>query len=137
SHAHRRVPDRGYGRWAGAQRPGPGAAGVLSDHRRDAARVVRGVALTAEVMFAAGVRRVLLPFDGAPEAHDLAEVRSLLSRPTHQTSSATARRSSTTATAVTGPTTSHASCGTTCSASNSAPTSCCSAGPTSSSPGHA
>jgi choline dehydrogenase-like flavoprotein len=43
--------------------------------------VVKGVALTAEMMFAAGARRVLLPFDGAPEAHDLTEVQRLLARP--------------------------------------------------------
>lgn len=37
--------------------------------------------LTAEVMFAAGARRVLLPFGGAPEVHSAAEARDLLARP--------------------------------------------------------
>jgi choline dehydrogenase-like flavoprotein len=48
---------------------------------RDAARVVRGVALTAEAMFAAGARRVLLPVAGAPPLNSLAEVRRLLAAP--------------------------------------------------------
>jgi choline dehydrogenase-like flavoprotein len=48
---------------------------------RVAARVVRGVELTAEAMFAAGARRVLLPFAGAPPVHSPAELRGLLSRP--------------------------------------------------------
>jgi choline dehydrogenase-like flavoprotein len=42
---------------------------------------VRGVELTAEVLFAAGARRVLLPFDGAPEVRSVAELRRLLARP--------------------------------------------------------
>jgi choline dehydrogenase-like flavoprotein len=47
----------------------------------DAARVVRGVALTAEALFAAGARRLLLPFPGAPPVASPGEVRTLLSRP--------------------------------------------------------
>ena len=44
--------------------------------------MVRGRALTAEVMFAAGARRVLLPFGGAPEVHVTADgLRDLLARP--------------------------------------------------------
>ena len=47
----------------------------------DAARLVRGVELTAEALFAAGARRVLLPFDGAPEIRSPGELRDLLARP--------------------------------------------------------
>jgi choline dehydrogenase-like flavoprotein len=47
----------------------------------DAQRVLRGVGYTAELMFAAGARRVLLPFDGAPQARDPREVRDVLGRP--------------------------------------------------------
>jgi choline dehydrogenase-like flavoprotein len=43
--------------------------------------VVRGVELTAEALFAAGARRVLLPFDGAPEVRSPGELRRLLARP--------------------------------------------------------
>ena len=47
------------------------------DHA-DAARLVRGTALLAELLFAAGARRVLLPFEGAPPLHgpdDIARLR--------------------------------------------------------------
>jgi choline dehydrogenase-like flavoprotein len=47
----------------------------------DAARLVRGVELTAVALFAAGARRMLLPFDGAPAVRSVAELRSLLARP--------------------------------------------------------
>ncbi len=47
---------------------------------QDAERVVRGIALTAELMFAAGARRILLPFDGAPEVRDPAGLKDLLAR---------------------------------------------------------
>jgi choline dehydrogenase-like flavoprotein len=43
--------------------------------------VRRGIALTAELMFAAGARRILLPFDGAPEVRDPAGLQDLLARP--------------------------------------------------------
>jgi choline dehydrogenase-like flavoprotein len=46
----------------------------------DAARLVRGVELTAEALFAAGARRMLLPFDGAPVVRSPAELRDLLAR---------------------------------------------------------
>ncbi len=36
-------------------------------HERDVQSVVRGIALTAELMFAAGARRILLPFAGVPD----------------------------------------------------------------------
>ena len=73
------IEDTGTGRVRNLPGLGPQVFYQITD--KDAARVLRGVALTAEVMFAAGARRVLLPFDGAPEAHDPAEVRSLLARP--------------------------------------------------------
>jgi len=46
-----------------------------------AARLVRGVELTAEALFTAGARRVLLPFDGAPEVRGPEQLRNLLARP--------------------------------------------------------
>jgi choline dehydrogenase-like flavoprotein len=46
-----------------------------------AARVVRGVELTAQALFAAGARRALLPFAGAPEVRSVEDVRRLLARP--------------------------------------------------------
>ena len=48
---------------------------------RDAERVVRGITCSAELMFAAGARRVLLPFDGAPEVRFSGALRDLISRP--------------------------------------------------------
>ena len=47
----------------------------------DAARLVRGVELTAAALFAAGARRMLLPFDGAPEVRSPGELQTLLARP--------------------------------------------------------
>jgi choline dehydrogenase-like flavoprotein len=47
---------------------------------RDADRVVRGVAYSAELMFAAGARRILLPFPGAPEVRDPGGLRDVISR---------------------------------------------------------
>jgi choline dehydrogenase-like flavoprotein len=61
--------------------PGLGAQVTYQISDRDAARVVQGVQLTAEMMFAAGARRVLLPFGGAPEVGNQAELRDLLARP--------------------------------------------------------
>jgi len=61
--------------------PGLGAQVFYQLSDRDAARVVRGVELTATAMFAAGARRVLLPVDGAPALHSLDEVRRLLAAP--------------------------------------------------------
>ena len=52
----------------------------------DAARLVRGVELTGEALFAAGARRMLLPFDGAPEVRSPGELRNLLARPVPKTS---------------------------------------------------
>ena len=71
------IEDTGAGRVRAL--PGLGAQVFYQLSERDAARVVRGVALTAEAMFAAGARRVLLPVEGAPPLHSLDEVRRLLS----------------------------------------------------------
>jgi len=73
------VTDTGTGRVRNVPGVGPQVFYSLAD--RDAARVVRGVELTAEALFAAGARRVLLPFDGAPEVRSLGELRRLLARP--------------------------------------------------------
>jgi choline dehydrogenase-like flavoprotein len=61
--------------------PGLGAQVSYRLAERDAVRVVRGVRLTAEAMFAAGARRIVLPFTGAPDVHDPGELGRLLDRP--------------------------------------------------------
>jgi choline dehydrogenase-like flavoprotein len=61
--------------------PGVGAQVFYQLTDEDAARVIRGVELTAEVLFAAGARRILLPFDGAPDLHTMDELRRLRTRP--------------------------------------------------------
>ena len=73
------IEDTGSGRIRNVPGLGPQVFYQLTDH--DADRVVRGIALTAELMFAAGARRILLPFDGAPEVRDPAGLRDLLARP--------------------------------------------------------
>ena len=73
------IEDTGTGRVR--QVPGLGAHVTYQINDRDAARVVRGVQLAAELMFAAGARSVLLPFAGAPRVRDPAELRDLLARP--------------------------------------------------------
>jgi choline dehydrogenase-like flavoprotein len=72
------VEDTGSGRVRNVPGLGPQVFYQLSD--RDAARVVRGITLSAELMFAAGARRVLLPFDGAPEVSDRAGLERVLAR---------------------------------------------------------
>jgi choline dehydrogenase-like flavoprotein len=72
------VEDTGSGRVRNIPGLGPQVFYQLNDH--DAERIVRGILLTAELMFAAGARRVLLPFDGAPEVRDPAGLRDLLAR---------------------------------------------------------
>lgn len=47
----------------------------------DAQRVVEGTALLAELLFAAGARRVLLPFEGAPALRGPDDIRSVLAGP--------------------------------------------------------
>ncbi|MBV9204204.1 MAG: GMC family oxidoreductase [Actinobacteria bacterium] len=73
------VTDTGTGRIRNVPGLGPQVFYQLTD--RDAARVVHGVELTAEALFAAGARRMLLPFDGAPEVRSMGELRRLLARP--------------------------------------------------------
>jgi choline dehydrogenase-like flavoprotein len=73
------VEDTGTGRIRNVPGLGPQVFYQLTE--RDAARAVRGVELTAEALFAAGARRMLLPFDGAPEVRSPAEMRRLLARP--------------------------------------------------------
>ena len=73
------VTDTGTGRVRNVPGLGPQVSYRLTG--RDAARAVRGVELTAQALFAAGARRVLLPFDGAPEITSPGELRRLLARP--------------------------------------------------------
>jgi len=73
------VEDTGTGRIRNVPGLGPQVFYQLTE--RDAARAVRGVELTAEALFAAGARRVLLPFDGAAEVRSPAEMRRVLARP--------------------------------------------------------
>jgi choline dehydrogenase-like flavoprotein len=73
------VSDTGTGRVRHVPGLGPQVFYQLTDH--DAARVARGVELTAEALFAAGARRVLLPFTGAPVVRDPAALRRVLARP--------------------------------------------------------
>ena len=73
------VSDTGTGRVRMVPGLGPQVFYQLSD--TDAARMVRGVQLTAEALFAAGARRILLPFDDAPDVHDPGELARLLARP--------------------------------------------------------
>jgi choline dehydrogenase-like flavoprotein len=72
------VEDTGTGRVRNV--PGLGTQVFYQLTDRDAARVIRGVELTAEVLFAAGARRMLLPFDGAPEVRSPKELQNLLGR---------------------------------------------------------
>lgn len=47
----------------------------------DAARIVRGTSLLCELLFAAGARRVILPFEGVPDLLGPQDVRRLFDRP--------------------------------------------------------
>jgi choline dehydrogenase-like flavoprotein len=73
------VSDTGTGRVRYLPGFGPQVFYQLTE--RDAARVVRGVELTAQALFTAGARRVLLPFEGAPMVHSPGELGRLLARP--------------------------------------------------------
>jgi choline dehydrogenase-like flavoprotein len=48
---------------------------------RDFSNLIRGAALTAEILFAAGARRVLLPIDDLPSISSPDEIRKLYERP--------------------------------------------------------
>lgn len=61
--------------------PGLGTQVTYQITDRDAERIVRGMALAAELMFAAGARRVLAPFPGAPELRNADDARALTARP--------------------------------------------------------
>jgi len=73
------VSDTGTGRVRYLPGFGPQVFYQLTE--RDAARVVRGVELTAQALFTAGARRVLLPFEGAPVVRTPGELGRLLARP--------------------------------------------------------
>jgi choline dehydrogenase-like flavoprotein len=73
------VCDTGTGRVRNVPGLGPQVFYQLTE--RDAARAVRGAELTARALFAAGARRVLLPFDGAPVIDSVDRLRRLLARP--------------------------------------------------------
>jgi choline dehydrogenase-like flavoprotein len=73
------VSDTGSGRIRYLPGLGPQVFYQLTE--RDAARIVRGVELTAQALFTAGARRVLLPFEGAPVVRTPAELGRLLTRP--------------------------------------------------------
>jgi choline dehydrogenase-like flavoprotein len=73
------IEDTGTGRIRNVPGLGPQVFYQLTDY--DADRAVRGVEWTAEALFAAGARRMLLPFDGAPEVRSMDELRRLLARP--------------------------------------------------------
>ncbi len=73
------IEDTGTGRVRHVPGLGPAVTYQLNDE--DAGRVVRGVGYCAELMFAVGARRVMLPFTGAPQVRDPAELAALLSRP--------------------------------------------------------
>ncbi len=73
------IEDTGSGRVRSLPGVGPQVIYQLNDC--DAERVVRGIAYSAELMFAAGARSVLLPFDGAPEVRSPSALHDLISRP--------------------------------------------------------
>jgi choline dehydrogenase-like flavoprotein len=73
------VEDTGTGRVRTVPGLGPQVTYQITD--ADTERVIRGVELTAEAMFAAGAKRVLLPFAGMPPARGTSEVRQLLADP--------------------------------------------------------
>jgi choline dehydrogenase-like flavoprotein len=73
------VSDTGTGRIRHLPGLGPQVFYQLTE--RDAARVVRGVELTAQALFTAGARRLLLPLEGAPLIRSPGELSRLLARP--------------------------------------------------------
>ena len=73
------IEDTGTGRVRNL--PGLGTQVFYRVTEKDADRVVRGVELTAEALFAAGARRIVLPFNGAPVVRDPGDLRRLLARP--------------------------------------------------------
>ena len=61
-------------------RPGIGPVVSYQITSADAARIVRGISLTAELMFAAGATRVMLPFAGVPDLCTRADLENLQAR---------------------------------------------------------
>jgi hypothetical protein len=61
-------------------RPGIGPVVSYQISEQDAARIVRGISLTSELMFAAGARRILLPFAGVPDLQGPADLKALRDR---------------------------------------------------------
>jgi choline dehydrogenase-like flavoprotein len=72
------IEDTGAGRVRNI--PGIGTQVTYQLNDKDAERVLRGVRHCAEIMFAAGARRVALPFEGAPEVRDTGGLADLLAR---------------------------------------------------------
>jgi len=73
------IEDTGSGRVRTIAGFGPQVTYQLS--AADAERVVRGTGYIAELMLAAGARRVLLPFAGAPEVRDRTGLKAIVDRP--------------------------------------------------------
>jgi choline dehydrogenase-like flavoprotein len=73
------IEDSGSGRVRNVPGLGPQVTYQLTN--ADAQRVVRGTGYIAELMLAAGARRVLLPFAGAPEIRDRAGLTAILDQP--------------------------------------------------------
>ncbi len=77
------IEDTGSGRVRNIPGLGPQVTYQLND--TDAERVVQGAGYIAELMLAAGARRVLLPFAGAPEVRNLAGLKAIVDRPVSRT----------------------------------------------------
>ena len=60
--------------------PGVGPLAFYEVTQKDVDRAVRGVALTAEAMFAAGAKRIILPFEGVPDLMGPDDVKALFRR---------------------------------------------------------
>jgi choline dehydrogenase-like flavoprotein len=67
---------------SGTVRALPGGTPVVTYQMTelDAERMVRGTSLLAELLFAAGARKVIMPFDGVPILHGVDEVRAVAKR---------------------------------------------------------
>lgn len=61
--------------------PGIGPMAFYDITPRDAERAMKATALTAELMFAAGAKRVILPFEGLEDIYSVDEARALLKKP--------------------------------------------------------
>jgi choline dehydrogenase-like flavoprotein len=60
--------------------PGGAPLAFYEITEKDVERLIRGMALTAELMFAAGAKRIILPFEGVPDLMGPDDVRSLFRR---------------------------------------------------------